>query len=210
MDNASHWTTAPTLRGRHVMLEPLRASHADELRAALGNGELSRLWYTNVPAPEQAASYVVAALEMQAKELALPFVVRNADGAVVGCTRYYDMDSVVPRVQIGYTWYAPSVQRTGLNTEAKLLLLGHAFETMGCICVGFETSWFNHASRAAIARLGAKQDGVLRSHRRHADGSVRDTVAFSIIESEWPAVKRNLIHKLEHHTSRQHDSKGEH
>ena len=91
------------------------------------------------------------------------------------------------------------MQRTGLNTEAKLLLLTHAFETMGCICVGFETSWFNHASRAAIARLGAKQDGVLRSHRRHADGSVRDTVAFSIIESEWPAVKRNLLHRLERH-----------
>jgi len=186
------------------MLEPLRDSHADGLRAALGNGELSRLWYTNVPPPEQAGSYIATALEMQAKGQALPFAVRDADGAIVGCTRYYDLDPVVPRVQIGYTWYAPSVQRTGLNTEAKLLLLGHAFEAMGCICVGFETSWFNQASRAAIARLGAKQDGVLRSHRRHADGSVRDTVAFSIIESEWPAVKRNLIHRLE-----QHDSKGE-
>jgi RimJ/RimL family protein N-acetyltransferase len=145
---------------------------------------------------------------MQAKGQALPFVVRDADGVVVGCTRYYDVDPVVPRVQIGYTWYAQRVQRTGLNTEAKLLLLGHAFEKLQCICVGFETSWFNQASRAAIARLGAKQDGVLRSHRRHADGSVRDTVAFSIIESEWPAVTRNLIHKLEQHTS--HGSKGEH
>lgn len=207
---ASHWTTVPTLRGRHVMLEPLRLSHVDGLRTALGGGELSKLWYTNVPPPEQAGSYVAAALEMQAKGQALPFVVRNAEGAIVGCTRYYDVDPVVPRVQIGYTWYAPSVQRTGLNTEAKLLLLGHAFEAMGCICVGFETSWFNQASRAAIARLGAKQDGVLRNHRRHADGSVRDTVAFSIIESEWPVVKRNLIHKLEQHISRQHDSKGEH
>lgn len=210
MDDASYWTAVPTLRGRHVMLEPLHISHADRLCHALGNGELSELWYTNVPHPEQAASYVAAALEMQAKGQALPFVVRNAEGTIVGCTRYYDVDPVVPRVQIGYTWYAPSVQRTGLNTEAKLLLLGHAFETMGCICVGFETSWFNHASRAAIARLGAKQDGVLRSHRRHADGSVRDTVAFSILECEWPAVKRNLIHKLEQHISRQHDSNGEH
>jgi RimJ/RimL family protein N-acetyltransferase len=219
MSNPSHWTTVPTLRGRHVVLEPLHASHADGLRAALGDGELSRLWYTNVPPPEQAASYVAAALEMQAKGQALPFVVRDADGVVVGCTRYYDVDPVVPRVQIGYTWYAQRVQRTGLNTEAKLLLLGHAFEKLQCICVGFETSWFNQASRAAIARLGAKQDGVLRSHRRHADGSVRDTVAFSIIESEWPAVKRNLIHKLERHDpgqhgpgqhdSTRHDSKGE-
>jgi N-acetyltransferase len=212
--HASHWANVPTLRGRHVMLEPLHLSHAAGLRDALGNGELSRLWYTNVPPPEQAGSYITAALEMQEKRQALPFVVRNADGTVVGCTRYYDVDPVVPRVQIGYTWYAPSVQRTGLNTEAKLLLLGHAFETMGCACVGFETSWFNHASRAAIARLGAKQDGVLRSHRRHADGSVRDTVAFSIIESEWPAVKRNLIHRLEQgapglRASEQHDSKGE-
>jgi RimJ/RimL family protein N-acetyltransferase len=207
--NASLWTTVPILRGRHVTLEPLRADHADGLRAALGNGELSKLWYTNVPPPEQAASYIAAALEMQAKGQALAFVVRNARGSIVGCTRYYDIDPLVPRVQIGYTWYAPSVQRTGLNTEAKLLLLGHAFETMGCICVGFETSWFNHASRAAIARLGAKQDGVLRSHRRHADGSVRDTVAFSIIESEWPAVKNNLRHKLEQHDSELRDSMGE-
>ena len=217
--HAAHWTTVPTLRGRHVMLEPLHLSHVDGLRTALGNGELSELWYTNVPPPEQTGSYVTAALEMQAKGQALPFVVRNADGGIVGCTRYYDADPIVPRVQIGYTWYAPGVQRTGLNTEAKLLLLDHAFETMGCICVGFETSWFNQASRTAIARLGAKQDGVLRSHRRHADGSVRDTVAFSIIESEWPAVKRNLIHKLKRHDPGQHnpgqhdstqdDSKGE-
>jgi len=201
---ASHWTNVPTLHGRHVVLEPLRDSHAGELRVALGNGELARLWYTNVPPPEQVEGYVAAALEMQSRGQALPFAVRDADGDIVGCTRYYDVDPAVPRVQIGYTWYAPRAQRTGLNTEAKLLLLGHAFETMGCICVGFETSWFNHASRAAIARLGAKQDGVLRSHRRHADGSVRDTVAFSIIEPEWAAVKRNLIHRLE-----RHDSKGE-
>jgi len=209
MSSASHWKSAPTLRGRHVTLEPLQASHADGLRAALGDGELSRLWYTNVPQPDQAARYVAAALEMQAKGQALPFAVRTPDGTIVGCTRYYDLDPVVPRVQIGYTWYAPSVQRTGLNTEAKLLLLTHAFETMGCICVGFETSWFNHASRTAIARLGAKQDGVLRSHRRHADGSVRDTVAFSIIEPEWPAVRRNLSHKLEQRGSMHPYSQGE-
>lgn len=198
-DIAQNWTAVPALRGRHVALEALRPEHAGELRVALGDGELSRCWYTSVPAPGQVEAYIAAALEMQGQGCALPFVVRDKDGAAVGSTRYYDLDAAVPRLQIGYTWYAPRVQRTGLNTEAKLMLLTHAFETLGCICVGFEISWFNHASRTAIARLGAKQDGVLRSHRRHADGSVRDTVAFSIVESEWPAVKRNLIHKLESH-----------
>lgn len=191
------WTHVPSLRGQYVVLEPLRADHAAGLRLALGDGELSRLWFTNVPAPNDVESYIAAALEMQAQGKALVFAAHDANGEIVGCTRFYDLDPAVPRVQIGYTFYAPRVQRTGLNTEAKLRLLTHAFETMGCVCVGFETSWFNHASRAAIARLGAKQDGVLRSHRRHADGSVRDTVAFSIIESEWPAVKRNLRHRLE-------------
>ncbi|BDU17152.1 GNAT family N-acetyltransferase [Lysobacter auxotrophicus] len=194
-----HWNTVPNLRGQHVALEPLRAQHATGLRDALGDGELSRLWYTNVPAPQDVEAYIASALQMQSQGRALAFAVHDAHGEVVGCTRFYDLDPAVPRVQIGYTFYAPRVQRTGLNTQAKLLLLTHAFETMGCVCVGFETSWFNHASRAAIARLGAKQDGVLRSHRRHADGSVRDTVAFSIIESEWPAVKRNLQHRLQQH-----------
>jgi len=197
--SADHWNVTPTLRGQHVTLEPLQRAHCDGLRAALGGGELSRLWYTNVPAPDQVESYVSAALDLQVRGKVMPFAVRDAAGDIVGSTRFYDLDASVPRVQIGYTWYAPKVQRTGLNTEAKLLLLGHAFEAMGSICVGFETSWFNLASRNAIARLGAKQDGILRSHRRHADGSVRDTVAFSIIESEWPAVKRNLLHKLQNH-----------
>ena len=197
--NADHWSTVPSLRGEHVVLEPLRAEHAAGLRLALGEGELSRLWYTNVPAPKDVEGYIASALEMQSQGKALAFAVHDANGGIVGCTRFYDLDPAVPRVQIGYTFYAPRVQRTGLNTQAKLLLLTHAFETMGCICVGFETSWFNHASRTAIARLGAKQDGVIRSHRRHADGSVRDTVAFSIIESEWPAVKRNLLYRLDQH-----------
>lgn len=198
-DNTPHWSVVPTLRGRHVTLEPLRLEHAGALRAALGDGELSRLWYTNVPAPQDVEAYIAAALDVQAQGKVLAFLVRDADGEAVGSTRFYDLDATVPRVQLGYTWYVPRVQRTGLNTEAKLLLFSHAFETMGCVCVGLETSWFNHASRAAIARLGAKQDGVLRSHRRHADGSVRDTVAFSIIESEWQAVKRNLQYRLEQH-----------
>ncbi len=194
---APGWTRPPRLTGRHVALEPLSPAHAGGLRAALGDGELSRCWYTSVPAPADAAAYIDAALEKQARGDSWAFAVLDAAGEVVGSTRCYDMDPAVPRLQVGYTFYAPRVQRTGVNTEAKLLLLGHAFETLGCICVGFETSWFNQRSRAAIARLGAKQDGVLRSHRRHADGSVRDTVAFSIIESEWPAVKRNLQRRLE-------------
>ena len=191
------WRQAPRLQGRHASLEPLAAAHAAELRDALGDGALSRLWYTNVPAPEQASAYVAAALQMQEEGMAVPFVVRDASGAVVGSTRYYDLLPDVPRLSIGYTWYAPSAQRTGVNTEVKQLLLAHAFEQLGCISVAFETSWFNHASRAAIARLGAKQDGVLRGHKRHADGSVRDTVIFSILDSEWPAVRRHLQFRLE-------------
>ena len=191
------WKDAPGLRGEHVSLEQLQLAHCDGLRAALGDGELSRIWYTNVPAPEGVEAYVRDALEAQAAGRAIPFAVRSADGAVVGSTRFYDPDPTVPRLSIGYTWYARHVQRTGLNTEAKLLLLTHAFETLGCIAVAFETSWFNHASRTAIARLGAKQDGVLRNHRRHSDGSPRDTVVFSIVDGEWPAVKRHLQHKLE-------------
>jgi len=172
-------------------------AHVDELREALGEGALSRLWYTNVPAPDQAQAYVAAALQMHGEGTALPFVVRDVSGAIVGSTRYYDLSPEVPRLSIGYTWYAPSVQRTGVNTEAKQMLLAYAFEQLGCISVVFETSWFNHASRAAIARLGAKQDGVLRGHKRHADGSVRDTVIFSILDSEWPAVRRHLQYRLE-------------
>ena len=189
----------PQLRGEHVVLEPLAVAHAEGLRAAVQDGELWRLWFTSTPSPDTVEAYIESALAMQAAGHALAFVVRDARGAIVGSTRYYDLDPTVPRLSIGYTWYAKGVQRTGLNTEAKLLLLGHAFETLGCIAVAFETSWFNHASRTAIARLGAKQDGVLRNHRRHGDGSPRDTVVFSIIDSEWPAVKRGLSHQMEMH-----------
>lgn len=193
------WQRVPTLCGEHVSLEQLQLAHADGLREALADGALSRCWYTNVPKSEGVEAYIQAALEMQVAGSALPFAVRSANGEVVGSTRFYDLDPTVPKASIGYTWYATHAQRTGLNTEAKLLLLTHAFETLGCISVVFETSWFNQASRAAIARLGAKQDGVLRNHRRHSDGSPRDTVVFSIIDGEWPAVKRNLQHKLEQH-----------
>ena len=188
---------APRLGGRHVSLGALTLEHVAELQQALEGDALSRLWYTNVPKAADAGAWVNVALEKHARGIEVPFVVRDVNGTVVGSTRFYDVDPSVPKLSIGYTWYAPSVQRTGLNTETKLLLLTHAFETLGCASVYLETSWFNHASRTAIARLGAKQDGVLRNHRRHADGSLRDTVVFSILDSEWPGVKSNLRHRLE-------------
>ncbi|KAA8994625.1 GNAT family N-acetyltransferase [Stenotrophomonas cyclobalanopsidis] len=199
MSHADAWATVPTLRGQHVMLEPLQREHVPGLAAALQGSGLDQLWYTQVPSPERAGHYVQAALDVQAEGKVLPFVIRDADGVIVGSTRFYALEPGVPRLSLGYTWYAPRVQRTGVNTEAKLLLLQHAFDTLGCISVVLETSWFNHTSRAAIARLGAKQDGVLRNHTRHADGTPRDTVIFSIIDAEWQGVKRHLQHRLDHH-----------
>lgn len=199
MSHADAWTTVPTLRGQHVMLEPLQRDHVPGLAAALQGSGLDQLWYTQVPSPEQAGHYVQAALDVQAEGKVLPFVIRDAAGDIVGSTRFYALEPGVPRLSLGYTWYAPRVQRTGVNTEAKLLLLQHAFETLGCISVVLETSWFNHTSRAAIARLGAKQDGVLRNHKRHPDGTPRDTVIFSIIDAEWQGVKRHLQHRLDAH-----------
>lgn len=197
------WRTVPRLEGQHASVEPMQREHVDGLRAALAGNELSRLWYTQVPKAADVGAYVDAALEGQAAGRWLSLVVRNAQDEIVGSTRFYDLDPAVPKLAIGYTWYASKAQRTGVNTETKLLLLTHAFEMLGCISVVFETSWFNHRSRAAIARLGAKQDGVLRNHRRHPDGTPRDTVIFSIIDSEWPGVKRNLLFKLEQHTLEQ-------
>lgn len=202
MANASlpaAWQQVPVLMGRHARLEPMSRDHVDGLRAALSGDALAALWFTQVPKAADAAAYVDTVLAAQADGRVLPFVVRDAGGRVVGSTRFYGLEADVPKLSIGYTWYTPDVQRTGVNTEAKLLLLTHAFETLGCISVVFETSWFNHRSRTAIARLGAKQDGVLRNHKRHTDGSPRDTVVFSIIDGEWPAVKRNLLAKLDRH-----------
>jgi len=193
------WSQAPSLRGRYVSLEPLQPGHADGLRKALAEGNLWELWYTSVPHPDTIDEYIEGALASQSRGDAIVFAVLDAAGEVAGTTRYYNLDRKVPRLTIGYTWYATRVQRTGLNTEAKLLLLTHAFQTLGCAAVGFETSWFNLTSRTAIARLGAKQDGVLRNHMRHRDGTLRDTVVFSIIASEWPAVKVNLHGKLALH-----------
>ena len=186
-----------TLSGRHVRLEPLAMSHHDALVEAASDGELWKLWYTSVPTPHAMRAWIEAALAMRTQH-ALPFVIRDArDASIVGSTRYFNVDPVNRRVEIGHTWHAKRAQRSGINTEAKLLLLGHAFEALQCIAVEFRTHWMNQQSRAAIARLGARQDGVLRNHQRMADGSLRDTVVFSIIESEWPAVKRHLHYKLE-------------
>jgi N-acetyltransferase len=187
-----------TLTGAIVTLLPLAAEHESALRSAASDGELWRLWYTSVPAPDSVGAYIRTALDWRESKGAMPFAVRdNASGAIVGCTRYFNVEAEHRRVEIGYTWYAKRVQRTALNTEAKLLLLTHAFETLRCIAVEFRTSWFNHRSRAAIARLGAKQDGVLRNHQISPDGVYRDTVVFSILESEWPAVRRHLRFELE-------------
>ena len=186
-----------TLAGRIATLEPLVVAHGPELARAASDGELWRLWYTHIAPPSGMHEYVATALDMRDRLGAMPFVVReNASGDVVGCTRYFNVDAANRRVEIGHTWYAKRVQRTGVNTECKLLLLGHAFETLSCIAVEFRTHWFNHASRAAIARLGAKQDGVLRNHQLMPDGAKRDTVVFSIIDGEWPAVKQHLKFKL--------------
>ncbi len=191
------WLSPITLQGHHVWLEPLSMAHVPGLQRATRDGELWRLWYTSVPDPDGMSAYVEKALALCGAGAALPWAVLDASGQVVGSTRYGNVDADNRRVEIGWTWYAKRVQRSALNTEAKLLLLTHAFETLDCAVVEFRTSWFNHASRNAIARLGAKQDGVLRKHMRIADGQYRDTVVFSIIDGEWPIVKRHLSFKLE-------------
>jgi RimJ/RimL family protein N-acetyltransferase len=190
---------AVTLTGRDwVMLEPLSADHADELLEAARDGELWKLWYTSVATPDAVFQYIDAALAMRRDLGALPFVVRRkSDGRLVGSTRYFNVDARNRRLEIGHTWYSRSVQRTGVNTEAKLLLLEHAFEQLDCIAVEFRTHWFNFQSREAIARLGARQDGVLRNHQIAANGTLRDTVVFSIIASEWPTVKAHLRWQLD-------------
>ncbi len=186
------WIQPTTLTGRHVSLSPLLAEHADALGRAASDGELWRMFYTSVPTPESAADYVHTALQQQDTGWAVPFVVRDAAGEIVGTTRYCNIDAANRRLEIGWTWYAQRVQRTALNTEAKHLLLTHAFEVLAAGAVEFRTSTMNHRSRAAIARLGAKQDGILRNHMLMPAGGYRDTVVFSIIATEWLAVKRNL------------------
>ena len=191
-----------TLTGRYVTLEPLSGDHHDGLVDAARDGELWRLWYTSVPSPEQMAGEIERRLALQEQGSMLPFTTRLTDpatgspGRIIGMTTYMNIDAGTPRVEIGSTWNAATVHGTGTNPESKLLLLRHAFEAVGCPAVEFRTHWLNHQSREAIARLGAKQDGVLRSHSRTRDGLLRDTVVYSILEHEWPMVRAGLEYRL--------------
>jgi RimJ/RimL family protein N-acetyltransferase len=194
------FTTDTSLTGRHVRLVPLRPGHHADLVEAVCDGELWKLWYTTVPAPEAMAAEIERRLALQKAGSMLPFAVLDPRGKAVGMTTYMNIDAPNRRVEIGSTWYRRAVQRSALNTEAKRLLLAHAFETLDCIAVEFRTHRFNQQSRRAIERLGAQLDGVLRSHQinRHPDaqGALRDTCVYSIVASEWPAVQAHLDFQL--------------
>ncbi len=191
------WLTPVTLSGTHARVEPLALEHEPGLREASADGDLASLWYTSVPAPDAMRTEIDRRLGLQARGTMLPFTVRALPGGtIVGMTTYMNVDVPNRRVEIGSTWYARSVQRTALNTECKLMLLEHAFERLQCIAVEFRTHYMNRQSRQAIERLGAKLDGVLRCHQRMPDGSLRDTVVYSIVAAEWPAVRSNLRWQL--------------
>lgn len=191
--------TAPALVGRLVSLEQLDPAHRDDLVDAARDGELWNLWYTAVPRPEQMDAEIERRLALQEAGSMVPFTVRDSSGRALGMTTFMNVDRGLPRVEIGSTWNRASSHGTGTNPESKLLLLTHAFEVLECPAVEFRTHWMNHQSRAAIERLGAKLDGVLRSHLRMADGSLRDTVVYSIIATEWPQVRAGLAHRLRRH-----------
>jgi RimJ/RimL family protein N-acetyltransferase len=194
----SRWIEPVTLVGEHVKLVPLSFEHEQGLANAAADGELWKLWYTSVPTPDGVRDWIAAALVMRDTLGAHPFVVIDTkSGDVVGSTRFFNVEAAHRRLEIGHTWYAKRVQRSSLNTEAKLLLLSHAFDTLKTIAVEFRTHFMNQQSRAAIARLGARQDGILRNHQIGRDGIYRDTVVFSIVEAEWPAVRANLRMKLD-------------
>jgi RimJ/RimL family protein N-acetyltransferase len=182
---------------RWVSLEPLTAAHVPEIATASADGDLGKLWFTGAPSPERAQQWVDARLAVQSPSTGLTFVARTMDGALVGSSSYLNVDPPNRRLEIGATWYSASVRRTGVNTEAKLLMLSHAFDELGCVAVEFRTHFMNATSRAAIERLGAKLDGVLRSHQLLPDGSRRDTVVYSILDVEWPAVRNNLHFRLD-------------
>ena len=190
------WLEPVTLRGAHARLEPLSHDHRDGLVDAVKDGGLSQLWYTSIPQPENMAKEIDRRLGLQAAGSMLPFTVFDADGRISGMTTYMNVDTPNRRVEIGSTWYAKRVQRSAVNTQCKLLLLQHAFEKLDCIAVEFRTHFFNHQSRRGIERLGAKQDGILRSHQIAPNGTLRDTVVYSIIASEWPTVKAHLTYQL--------------
>lgn len=195
--NHSSWLAETTLQGDAVTLVPLNRQHAAALLNAAADGALWTLWFTSVPGVDTIDDYIDFALSEQQAGRALPFVVvDNQSGDIIGTTRFCNADGANRRVEIGYTWYAESHQRSRVNSECKYLLLRYAFEQLDAIAVEFRTHWHNHRSRAAIARLGAKQDGVLRNHQKMADGSYRDTVVFSIINQEWLAVKASLQFRL--------------
>jgi RimJ/RimL family protein N-acetyltransferase len=197
----SAWLCEAELVGQFVTLEPLRPHHVPALQAAVLDGESHKLWFAKVPSPDEMPAYVAQAIAA-AKLGHVAFAVRHhVSNAVVGTTRFYQVEAAHRRVALGYTWYAQSVRRTAVNTECKYLMLQHAFDTHQAIAVELQTHFFNHASRTAIERLGAKQDGILRSHQIMKDGSVRDTVVYSIIASEWSSVKNHLLARLAQHPS---------
>ncbi|HSE53347.1 MAG TPA: GNAT family protein [Gemmatimonadales bacterium] len=192
-----------SLEGHGVRLEPLTEAHRDGLAAAAADGRLWELWYTSVPGPEETAKYIADALAGQQAGHMLPWVVRElGTGVIAGTTRYHDILPQVDRVEIGYTWYAARWQRSHVNTACKLLLLGHAFDTVGCRVVGLRTDNFNFASQRAIEALGAQKDGVIRHHMARRDGTVRNTVIYSILAAEWPDVRRHLALRLARHAER--------
>ena len=189
-----------TLEGHGVRLEPLAPEHAAGLAAATADGRLWELWYTSVPAPDDCAAYIDRALAGLAAGTMLPWAVRELEsGAIVGSTRFHDIVAPADRVEIGWTWYAASWQRSHVNTACKLLLFTHAFETLGCQVVGLRTDNFNFASQRAIEALGAKKDGILRHHWLRRDGSVRDSVMYSVLAAEWPDVRKHLAARLVRH-----------
>jgi len=189
-----------TLEGHGVRLEPLQPEHENGLAAAAADGELWKLWFTTIPEPSGTRSYIDAALAGQEAGHMLPWAVRElSTGAVAGSTRYHDIVHAADRVEIGYTWYGTRWQKTAVNTACKLLLMTHAFESVGCRVVGLRTDNFNFRSQRAIEALGAKRDGVIRHHHPRRDGTVRDTVIFSVLASEWPDVKRHLELRFARH-----------
>jgi RimJ/RimL family protein N-acetyltransferase len=190
------WLEPVSLRGAYARLEPLSQDQCDGLTEAVKDGELWKLWYTFVPAPEDMRKEIDRRLGLQASGPMLPFTVFDADGKIAGMTTYMNVDAPNRRIEIGSTWYAKHVQRSAVNTQCKLLLLTHAFEKLDCIAVEFRTHFFNQQSRRGIERLGAKQDGILRNHSIAPNGTLRDTVVFSIIAGEWPTVKAHLNFQL--------------
>jgi RimJ/RimL family protein N-acetyltransferase len=195
------WIQPVTLRGTGVTLEPLSHAHHDDLAEAAAEGDAWRQWTTAIPKPVAMSAEIDRRLDLAAAGSMLPFAVLDAGNRAVGMTSYMDIDAANRRVEIGSTWYRPAVRRTGLNTETKRLLLTHAFEDLDAIAVEFRTHFFNHASRRAIERLGAKLDGVLRNHRLGPEGTIRDTCSYSIIAGEWPTVKVHLAHLQQRYDS---------